>query len=143
MSAGRPQSILFACTYNRTRSPMAESLAKLELGDGVRVASCGTHPRDEADYFMLSALQEIGAHRPDRPGQGFEIADAEPFDLIISMTDESRAEAERVAKAHGAQTEHWDTADPTATEGSRDQVLEAYRTVRDDLRGRIRQRFAG
>jgi len=143
MSAERPRSILFACTYNRTRSPMAESLARLELGGEVRVASCGAQPRDEADYFMLAVLQEIGAPRPERPGQGFEELAGEPFDVIVSMTEQSREQAERIAQAHGAQVEHWNTADPTATEGSRDQVLEAYRAVRDDLRSRIRQRFAG
>jgi hypothetical protein len=39
--------------------------------------------------------------------------------------------------------EYWPTADPTDTEGSREQKLEAYRTVRDQLLNRIRERFAG
>jgi hypothetical protein len=37
--------------------------------------------------------------------------------------------------------EYWPTADPTDTEGSREQRLEAYRTVRDQLLNRIRERF--
>jgi protein-tyrosine-phosphatase len=142
MSAARPSALLFACTYNRTRSPMAEALARLELGSGVRVASCGLRPLDETDYFVVTVLEEIGAHRPERPGQGFEVLDEESFDLIVSMTEESDAEARRLAGERGAETEFWPTADPTLVEGSRDQVLEAYRGFRDDLRRRIRDRFA-
>lgn len=142
MSVARPQSVLFACTYNRTRSPMAESLARLELGEEVRVASCGTRPLDETDYFMLAALQEVGAHRPERPGQGFEVLDSEDFDLIVAMTEDSNAAARRAADGKGIDVEHWPTPDPTLVEGTRDQVMDAYRAFRDELRRRIRDRFA-
>jgi protein-tyrosine-phosphatase len=142
MSSSRPHSVLFACTYNRTRSPMAESLARLELGDDVRVASCGTRPLDETDYFMLSALQEVGAHRPERPGQGFEVLDDEDFDLVIAMTEDSYAAAQKAAQGRGVDVEHWPTPDPTLAEGSREQVMDAYRAFRDQLRRRIRDRFA-
>ena len=143
MSSATPRSVLFACTYNRTRSPMAESLARLELGEEVRVASCGTRPLDETDYFMLAVLQEIGAHRPERPGQGFEAAleDGE-VDLIVAMTEDSAATARKAADGKGIEVEYWPTPDPTLAEGTRDQVLEAYRAFRDELRKRIRERFA-
>jgi protein-tyrosine-phosphatase len=142
MSTARPQSVLFACTYNRTRSPMAESLARLELGDDVRVASCGVRPLDESDYFMLAALQEVGAHRPERPGQGFEILDEEAFDVLVAMTEDSHAAALKAARGRDVEVEYWPTVDPTLVEGSRDQVLDAYRAFRDDLRRKIRDRFA-
>ena len=142
MSSASPRSVLFACTYNRTRSPMAESLARLELGDEVRVASCGTRPLDETDYFMLQVLQEVGAHRPERPGQGFEALDEEDFDLVIAMTEDSAAAARKAGEAKAIEVEYWPTPDPTLAEGTRDQVLDAYRDFRDALRKRIRERFA-
>jgi hypothetical protein len=37
--------------------------------------------------------------------------------------------------------EYWPTADPSAIEGTREQRLAAYREVRDQLTGRIRERF--
>jgi len=37
--------------------------------------------------------------------------------------------------------EYWPTVDPTAIEGSREQRLDAYRAVRDELMARIRERF--
>jgi protein-tyrosine-phosphatase len=121
---------------------MAESLARLELGEGVRVASCGTRPLDETDYFMLAALQEIGAHRPERPGQGFEVLDEEAFDLVVAMTEDSHTAALKAADGPDVEVEYWPTPDPTLAEGSRDQVMDAYRAFRDELRRKIRDRFA-
>ena len=36
-----PGAVLFACNFNRVRSPMAEALLKRALGDRVYVDSCG------------------------------------------------------------------------------------------------------
>jgi hypothetical protein len=41
-----------------------------------------------------------------------------------------------------ADVEYWPTADPTAIEGSREQRMNAYREVRDQLLKRIRERFS-
>jgi hypothetical protein len=38
--------------------------------------------------------------------------------------------------------EYWPTPDPSVAEGSREQRLEAYRAVRDQLLAHIRERFA-
>jgi protein-tyrosine-phosphatase len=38
--------------------------------------------------------------------------------------------------------EYWPTADPSAVEGTREQRLDAYRDIREQLRKRIHQRFA-
>jgi len=40
------------------------------------------------------------------------------------------------------EAEYWPTIDPTATAGSREQILNAYRAVRDALFERIKRRFA-
>jgi hypothetical protein len=40
-----------------------------------------------------------------------------------------------------ADVEYWPTVDPTASEGSREQRLNDYRDVRDQLMARIRERF--
>ncbi len=36
---------------------------------------------------------------------------------------------------------YWPTLDPSATEGSREQVMEAYRAVRDLIEKRVLERF--
>ena len=132
-----PRRVLFACTLNRTRSPLAEALARLDLGDRMAFESCGAEPEEEFDPFMLGALSEIGAPLPDDPGRGFDRVDGK-YDLVVALTPEARARAE----AEGYPVEYWPTPDPTGAEGSREQVLETYRDLRDGLRARIRARFA-
>ena len=46
-----------------------------------------------------------------------------------------------LTRTSAAEIEYWPTVDPTAVEGSRDQLLDAYRAVRDELERRIQRRF--
>jgi protein-tyrosine-phosphatase len=133
----RPRRVLFACTLNRTRSPLAEALARLDLGARMEFESCGAAPEDEFDPFMLAVLAEAGAPLPDDPGRGFDGVHG-GYDLVVALT----AEARDRAAAEGYRVEYWPTPDPTGAEGSREQVLQTYRDLRDGLRARIRARFS-
>jgi protein-tyrosine-phosphatase len=64
------------------------------------------------------------------------------FDLIITLSPEAHHRALELTRTSAVEVEYWPTADPTDTEGSRGQKLEAYRAVRDQLLNRIRERFA-
>jgi hypothetical protein len=47
-----------------------------------------------------------------------------------------------LTRTMAVEVEYWPTMDPTAIEGSREQRLDAYRAVRDELTKRIEARFA-
>jgi protein-tyrosine-phosphatase len=47
-----------------------------------------------------------------------------------------------LTRVQAVEVEYWPTQDPTAFEGSREQLLDAYRAVRDELQARIEARFA-
>jgi protein-tyrosine-phosphatase len=64
-------------------------------------------------------------------------------DLIVSLSPEAHHKALDLTRTLAAEVEYWPTPDPTAVEGSRDQRLQAYRQVRDQLTDRIRARFGG
>jgi protein-tyrosine-phosphatase len=136
-------AVLFACTLNRTRSPMAEGLARLICGEAAVVDSCGVSPAADFDPFMLAVLQEVGASLPDRPGKGFEALDEGDFDLIVSLSPDADATAQRLGAERGIAVKSWPTPDPTHVEGSREAILQAYREVRDGLDRRIRGLFQG
>jgi protein-tyrosine-phosphatase len=136
-------SVLFACTLNRTRSPMAEGLARQICGEAVRVDSCGVTPAEEFDPFMLAVLAEVGAGVTERPGKGFEVLDETAFDVIVTLSPEAHQAALKLGAAHGVAVKCWPTPDPTLAEGSREAILEAYREVREGLAGRIRELFQG
>jgi protein-tyrosine-phosphatase len=137
-----PGAILFACNFNRVRSPMAEGLMKLMFGEQVYVDSCGLRLDEEGepDPFVVAVMDELGVdvskHRP----KTFDAVD-DSFDLVVSLTPEAQHRAVELARHNAVELEYWPTHDPTLTMGSRDAVLAAYRETRDALAARIRARF--
>ena len=65
------------------------------------------------------------------------------FDLIVTLAPEAHHRALELTRTSGVEVEYWPTPDATAIEGNREQRLDAYRQVRDQLLARIRDRFAG
>ena len=63
MSAPLPPSVLFACSQNSVRSPMAAGLFKQMFGH-IYVGSAGVR-KDELDPFAVAVLDEIGLEIPD------------------------------------------------------------------------------
>jgi protein-tyrosine-phosphatase len=136
----RVQSVLFVCAMNAVRSPMAEAIARHYFGKSIYVQSAGVR-RGEANGFMRAALDEIGidasGHKP-RTLQELEEWEGLNFDLIISLSPEAHHAALELTRTIAADVEYWPTPDPTLVQGSRDQMLDAYRDVRDGLSYRIR-----
>jgi protein-tyrosine-phosphatase len=137
------QSVLFMCALNQVRSPMAEALAKHFFGKSVYVQSAGVR-KGEIDGFMLSALDEMGIDaRKHRPRTVTELEEWEGlnFDLIITLSPEAHHKALDLTRTVSADVEYWPTPDPTITQGTREQILDSYRDVRDGLMKRIMARL--
>ncbi|WP_230531254.1 arsenate-mycothiol transferase ArsC [Microvirga roseola] len=122
---------------------MAESIARHYFGKSVYVQSAGVR-KGEADGFMSAVLDEIGIdaskHKP-RTLVELEEWEGLNFDLIISLSPEAHHAALELTRTIAADVEYWPTPDPTIAQGSREQVLDAYRDVRDGLVYRIRLRL--
>src|SRR3954451_21842036 len=141
----KPQAVLFACGLNSVRSPMAAGLYKQIMGRASYVASAGVR-KDELDPFAVAALEEAGIDiSRHRPMTFEELEDWEGlnFDLIVTLSPEAHHKALELTRTIAADVEYWPTPDPTATEGSREQRLDAYRAVRDQLTQNIKARFGG
>jgi protein-tyrosine-phosphatase len=137
---GLPGSILFACTHNVIRSPMAEAIAKHLLGKWVFVDSAGLR-KGEPDPFVVQVLDEIGIDRSKHRPKDFDDLEDSSFDLIVTLSPEAHHRALEFTRTMACDVQYWPTFDPSLVEGSREQRIEAYRDVRDDLMKRIRQRF--
>lgn len=144
MSApARPHAVLFACGMNAVRSPMAAALARQMLGKSVYVASAGVQ-KGELDPFAVAAMEEIGIDiARHKPVDFEELEDLEGFnfDLIVTLSPPAHHKALELTRTHAAAVEYWPTVDPTGIEGNREQRLQAYRDVRDELTRHIRERF--
>ena len=138
--ASLPGSVLFACTANSIRSPMAESYLKFLHGQRIYVDSVGVRPI-EVDGFAVAVMEEIGIdisrHRP----KSFEDLEDSTYDIVISLSPEAQHKAVEMTRTMAIDVEFWNTLDPSIVEGSREQRLEAYRQVRDTLIERIKEHF--
>jgi protein-tyrosine-phosphatase len=142
-SSRQPQAVLFACGLNSVRSPMAAALLRQALGTSLYVGSAGVR-KGELDPFAAAVMDEVGidikAHRP-MTFEELEDLEGLNFDLIVTLSPEAHHKALELTRTLALDVEYWPTADPTAIEGSREQRMNAYRDVRDQLLQRIRTRF--
>jgi len=136
-----PQSVLFACTQNAIRSAMAEHIMRHLYGKVVYVDSAGAK-KGARDDFVTEVMDEIGLNLAKHRPKSFDDMEENSFDLVITLSPEAHHRAMELTRTSAAVVEYWPTHDPSLTEGSREQRLDAYRTTRDDLMRRIRARFA-
>lgn len=141
-SGRRPQSVLFCCTFNAVRSPMAEAIARYYFGREVYFASAGVKA-GELDGFAVAAMDDIGIDISKFKPHTFEDLEDSSFDLIITLSPEAHHKALEFTRTLAVDVQYWPTIDPTAVQGSREQMLDAYRAVRDGLKNRITKLLAG
>jgi protein-tyrosine-phosphatase len=135
-----PSAVLFACTMNSVRSPMAEALLKHLHGNRIYVDSVGTR-KSEIDPFAVAVMEEIGIDLARHRSKSFAQLEDSSFDLIVTLSPEAQHKAMEMTRTMACEVEFWNTFDPTVVEGSREVRLDAYRRVRDELYRRIKDRF--
>ena len=139
----RPHAVLFACGMNAIRSPMAAGLFEQLYGKSIHVGSAGVQ-KGELDPFAVAVMEEVGVdiarHKPVT-FEELEELEGLSFDLIVTLSPPAHHKALELTHTISADVEYWPIVDPTGTEGNREQRLDAYREVRDQLLARIRERF--
>ena len=137
---GIPASLLFACSENSVRSPMAEALAKRLYGQASYIDSVGVRA-SEVDGFAAAALDELGIDVHRHHAKTFDDVDPSSFDLIVTLSPEAHHQALEFTRGTAAEVEYWPVMDPSVVEGSRDMRLSAYRSTRDQILARLKARF--
>ena len=137
---GIPASLLFACSENSVRSPMAEALAKRLYGQASYINSVGVRASD-VDSFAAAALDELGIDVHRHHAKTFDDVDPSSFDLIVTLSPEAHHQALEFTRGTAAEVEYWPVGDPSAVEGSREMRLDAYRSTRDQILARLKARF--
>lgn len=140
--ADLPGAVLFACSMNAVRSPMAAAMLRHLAGNRVYVESAGVRA-GEPDPFVTVAMDEIGIDvSKHRPRTLRDLNDTS-FDLIVTLSPEAHHQALELTRTMAVDVEYWPTHDATLAigQGSREQVLDSYRRVRDALFAKLRKRF--
>src|ERR1700744_4082888 len=139
-----PQAVLFACGFQSGRSPMAASLLQ-QMFPHALYFRWGGGKKGELAPFAVAVMAELGQDISQHKPMTFEELDdweGLNFDLIITLSPEAHHKALDLTRTLAAEVEYWPTPDPTGTDGSREQKLDAYREVCDGLLLRIRKRFS-
>jgi two-component system, OmpR family, phosphate regulon sensor histidine kinase PhoR len=137
-SASRDRAILFLCTGNSCRSQMAEGFARALAGNGRRIYSAGTIPK-AIHPLAVKVMKEVGIDISHQYSKSVEQVPVREVDLLITLCDGA---AETCATlAIQAERTHWPLADPALAPGDDEQILQVFRTVRDDIRSRVQQLF--
>lgn len=136
-----PDAVLFSCSHNAIRSPMAAALMKHLFGAQVYIESCGVKA-GVLDPLAVEVMQELGIDLSHLHPKSFEMLADTSFDLIITLSPQARHKALELTRAMAVEVEYWKVPDPSAYDGSREQRLAAYREARDTIFRFLRERFA-
>jgi protein-tyrosine-phosphatase len=119
---------------------MGAAILRHLAGNRLYVESAGVRA-GETNPFAIAVMEELGIdlsqHKP------VSLADLHDtsFDLIVTLAPEAHHQALELTRSQAIDVEYWPTPDPTAASGNREQILSAYRAVRDGLFQKIKQRF--
>ena len=124
------RKILFLCTGNSCRSQMAEAIVNAQYGDQWEAFSAGTQPAGYVHPNAIKALKEIGIEHKGTSKSADQFRGVD-FDLVITVCDDA-AENCPVWLGKGKRI-HVGFPDPAKVQGTEDEILEAFRTIRDDM----------
>ena len=133
--------MLFLCSFNSVRSPIAAALLRHVRGSRVLVQSAGIRIGVPIDGFAVAAMGELGIDLKDHVPQTLAELEDQSFELVVTLSPEAHHQALELTRTQAIAIEYWPIPDPTAVDGPREARLDAYRAVRDALLKRIRARF--
>ncbi len=135
-----PGAVLFLCGMNAIRSPMAEALARRHFGTRIFVQSAGIR-RGQADQFAIAVMDEYGIDMSKHEPRMIGDLDDDYYDLMVTLAPEAHHQALEMTRDQSVEVEYWPTMDPSTVAGTRNQIMEAYRQLRNGLDLHVRKRF--
>lgn len=135
-----PASVLYVCGQNSIRSPIAEALTRKMFPD-IYVASAGV-VKGNRDPFAVAVIAEDGLSMESHNPRGLEELSDGYFDLVVTLTPQAHHAVLEQMRGFSVDVEYWPTPDPALATGSREQILDAYRDIRENLKKRIFKRFS-
>jgi arsenate reductase len=123
------KTVLFLCTHNSARSQMAEGLLNALVGDRFEAASAGvsaSRVRPEAVTVLAELGIDISRHR----SKSIEEFRGRSFDVVVTVCDHAR---ETCPFFPGKLVLHEAFLDPAAAQGDEEEILEAFRRIRDQI----------
>jgi arsenate reductase len=127
--------ILILCTGNSCRSQMAEGLLK-SFDPDLEVFSAGTHPSDTVHPKAVKVMKEIGIDLSVNYPKKVDAFLEDTFDYVITVCGNAKENCP-VFLGEVKQRLHIGFEDPAEAVGSEEEILEVFRTIRDEIRKRM------
>jgi len=131
------KKVLFLCTNNSARSQMAEAMLKTYFRDKYKSFSAGIKPTSVSPY-AVEVMKEIGIDLSDNYSKSIDQFKDEKFDFVVTVCDKAR---EICPFFPGKKIMHKGFKDPENTNGSIEEILTAYKKVRNEIKDWIIENF--
>jgi protein-tyrosine-phosphatase/DNA-binding transcriptional ArsR family regulator len=134
---GRRVAVLFVCTGNSARSPIAEALLRKHAADRVTVTSAGSRPKPQLHPNTVRVLDDrFGIKIAGQQPRHLDTLADHPFDHVITLCDKAREVCPEFP-GHSRRS-HWSIPDPATAGDSDEASYPAFRHVAADIDTRIR-----
>ena len=130
-----PQKILFLCTANSARSQMAEGFARALASDRWEVHSAGTAPAG-LNPMAVKAMAEVGIDISGHTSKALDPEVLKSADMVVTLCGDA-AESCPLTPPE-VRRMHWPLPDPARATGTGEEIMAAFRSVRDDIKKRVR-----
>jgi protein-tyrosine-phosphatase/DNA-binding transcriptional ArsR family regulator len=132
-----PIAVLFVCTGNSARSPIAEALLRHHTAGRVAVTSAGSRPKRRVHPNTLRVLRvaygiDIFGQRP----QHLDTLAGRRFDHVITLCDRAREVCPEFP--HHPRRAHWSIPDPATADDTDQASYPAFQRTAADIDTRIR-----
>lgn len=135
------KSILVLCTGNSCRSQMAEGFLKHFAPDG-KIYSAGTEPAHRVHPMAVEVMAEEGIDISRYQPKSVDQFLSQDFDYLITVCDHAN---ETCPFFTGKVKErlHMGFRDPAMAEGNETEVRDLFRSVRNEMKERLKTFSAG
>jgi ArsR family transcriptional regulator, arsenate/arsenite/antimonite-responsive transcriptional repressor / arsenate reductase (thioredoxin) len=134
-------SVLFVCTGNSARSPIAEALLRHHTANRVTVTSAGTRPAPRLHPHTVRVLgEEFGIDVSGQQPRHVDTLAGRPFDQVITLCDKARES--RLDFRHHPRRIHWSITDPAAASGADQSSYSVFRHLATDIDIRVRHQLS-
>ena len=127
-------NVLFVCTGNSCRSQMAEGFLRQLAGERLGVDSAGLEAHGQ-NPRAIEVMDEAGVDIRGQQSTLLVDAHLDWADLVVTVCGD--ADESCPILPPGTLKRHWGLLDPARAQGDEEQIMAAFRAVRDDIRQRV------
>ena len=127
------KSILFLCTGNSCRSQIAEGFGKQYLSE-FNISSAGTEAHG-INPNAVKTMHAVGIDISKQQSTKINLSKLNKYDLIITLCGDANDQC--IMFNNDIEHIHWDIKDPAKIKGSKEEILNGFSRIRDEILEKI------